>query len=194
MDDAEKELIYSYLTIDNRINWRLRRIKLLEEEFSYQNYYGSTRFTSEGTVRYFGFRLESKVCGHVAQIAGLERSITKLEKRKVYFKRYLSTLSIDRLRSLERRYLVKYVDFQDIHAMPSDKHVIEEIKEIEEAINFEFGGKKLFRMNEFNEMEVVVFNDEPSEAEVKAAEIEEMDIVEDNTEDVLEAMFDLLGV
>lgn len=174
MNNEQKELIQSYFNIDRRIKQTEKRLERVIYEFEHANYWGGMTVTPEG-LKNIGFKVASRVAGCVDLCNTLERQIEVLERKKVYFNRFISTLSNDVLSSLNRRYRVIDFNTDNIQSIGSDRQVLDEILEIEEAISFQFGMK-----------------DNPDFLKMK--QLENVELTEETVEDSFENMLELLGV
>lgn len=174
MNNEQKELIQSYFNIDRRIKQTEKRLERVIYEFEHANYWGGTVATST-ELKNIGFKVASRVAGYVDLCNTLERQINVLERKKTYFNRFMNTLSNDALVSLNRRYGVIDFNIDNIQSMGSDRKVLDEILEIEEAISFEFGMK-----------------DNPDYLKMK--QLENVELTEETVEQSFENMLELLGV
>lgn len=174
MNNEQKELIQSYFNIDKRIKQTEKRLERVIYEFEHANYWGGTVATST-ELKNIGFKVASRVAGYVDLCNTLERQIKMLERKKVYFNRFMSTLSNDVLVSLYRRYRVNDFNIDNIQSMGSDRKVLDEILEIEEAISFQFGMK-----------------DNPDYLKMK--QLENVELTEETVEQSFDNMLELLGV
>lgn len=195
MNYEQKELIHSYLSIQKEIKRKEEYIKRATTEYTHQNYFSSVEFSIEG-LRTRGFRMDVQVSGHVDYIRAVERNIAKLQRKLKHFNRYMATVPPNVIESLKRRYLVNHIYIDDIQTLGSDKKILDEINEIEEAIRFEFGEIKVYKRMQ-SEKEIIIVadkNEEPSEADFRAIVLEETVLGEETTEEAFETMSELLGV
>ena len=174
MRAEQKELIQSYMNIDKEIKDTERRLMYKKKSFYAQNFYGKTEFNAI-RIQSKGFRVDSRVAGYVDLCNTLERQIEVLERKKMYFNRFMRTLPNEVLSSLNRRYKVIDFNMDNIQSMGSDRKVLDEILEIEEAISFQFGMK-----------------DNPDFLKMK--QLENVELTEETVEDSFENMLELLGV
>lgn len=125
------DLVKQYFQID-KANQRTReRIQNMRLTFYSQNM--TTRMCSSDEQLYtVGFRLETKVVDFVDYATELENRIKRNNKKKRYLSDYLNTLPPEQKEYLLQRYVYKtHVSIQE----EIEIAVIEEINEIEEAIN-----------------------------------------------------------
>lgn len=199
MNHDQKEIIQDYFNLERMIQSKKRRLEYVQLEFESINYCGSTVFTFNEGVQYRGFRVDTRVAGYVDTITTIERHIDKMERKQTYFKRFLSTLTNDALSSLKRRYKHYIGSIDDIQTMPSDKKVLDEIKEIEEAIKFQFKDDYIFNLkqdiqNKRGKNEQGKNNEQKPVSYAKVKQIENADFTDDTVEDSFDAITELLGV
>lgn len=176
MNYEQKELIHAYLNLDKQIHRQEKRREFFEMEFRHQNYSGSTRFCSNEGVSFQGFKVDLKVSNHIDRMNAIESKISRLKRKKHYFNRFLMTMESSNLKSIKRRYDVNYNVIDDIQTLGSDRKVLDEILEIEEAISHEFNTEL------------------PRELNKKFVSIAEAELTEETIESSFEAMLEALGV
>lgn len=136
MEYEQKELIHDYLNLDRRIRRIENRLKRIRKEFKARNFSGRTAFTYLG-VKHISFKVDIEVSEHIDFVYKCERIISKIERRRHHFQRYLITLDPHTYLSLKRRYR-NVIQIENIEELGHDKEVLDEILEIEEAISYEF--------------------------------------------------------
>lgn len=150
MEYREIELLHEYFQLDYKIQSKERKIEYVKRDFFAQNIYGYTNYHDPKGIFQKGFNIESKIINYLDYLAVIEKQIIILKRKNNHFKAYLATLEPNVYLSLKRRYCIRIFDLEKIQALGSDKKIINELLEIEEAISYEF--KTDFEL--FNEMKI----------------------------------------
>lgn len=135
-DGSQYGLCRKYFKLDNSIHRTEQHIQQTREHFYNQTMSTRTIAGDDLGMVTVGFRPDREVVDFVDYIAGLEEKIERNLKKKRYLEDYLS-----RIPSSERYYLMqRYVYKSNIRIKKEfERSLIEEINEIEEAINRMYG-------------------------------------------------------
>ncbi|MDN5373113.1 MAG: hypothetical protein PWR19_2159 [Carnobacterium sp.] len=128
-----EDLVSTYFYIQQRIDRAKGRIEEYEQDFNNKNFYTciKERYEEMTTV---AFRLEKEVTDHVAAIEMAEQHIKTLRFKLKHFDRFWSEVSS----SDKEYYLDRYKRHREISNDKLDNLIVDEIREIEEAVNHYF--------------------------------------------------------
>lgn len=127
--------IREYFSIDNRIQKARWRINSLIERFYEQT--TTTRTTFNGLeIRTIPFNVENSVISFVDTIKAAEKTVERLAKKKRYLNDYLDSLDPNVKKYLVDKYSSKVITESTQQA---DIDLMQEIREIDEAINRMYG-------------------------------------------------------
>lgn len=130
---VDEDLVSTYFYLQKRIDRAIQRIEEYETEFRCKNFYTciQERYEEMTTV---AFRLEKEVTDHVAAIEMAEQHIKTLRFKLKHFDRFWSEVSS----SDKEYYLDRYKRHRETINDNLDNLIVDEIKEIEEAVTHYF--------------------------------------------------------
>ncbi|MEK4948362.1 hypothetical protein [Carnobacterium sp. FSL W8-0810] len=128
-----EDLVSTYFYLQTRIDRTKERIEEYEQDFNNKNFYTciQERYEQMTTV---AFRLEKEVTDHVAAIEMAEQHIETLQFKLKHFDRFWSEVSS----SDKEYYLDRYKRHRETINDNLDNLIVDEIKEIEEAVTHYF--------------------------------------------------------
>lgn len=130
----KQEDIGQYFFIDDRIKKTRERMEDFKQRFETSNYYTCIQEINND-VRTVAFNIELEVTNYVSALQKAEQHIKALEFKKHHFNQFMQGLSYS-----DKRYLInRYKHENEAFNNRLDKLTIEEIKEIERAVEYRFG-------------------------------------------------------
>lgn len=132
----KNDLISRYFHLEESINRSLERIRWIKKIMYTTSFHTHMEPGDNGDIVVKAFKLDHEVINFVDCSANIKRHIDMDTKRMNYFTRFLDTLKEEEYTYLQDRYVKDgYISYN----RAVERHVIDEINEIEEAIMHMYG-------------------------------------------------------